>query len=104
MCKVKGETVAILKIKKNSQREKEPRKNGGEDTGNGFHEPELGGLVSNNVIQFQPYFHILEGAALKFLSTINFCTLQFGNPCLGTFSISLGVLKATTWHSGIEGK
>ena len=52
MCKVKGETVGILKIKNNSQREKEPRKNGGEDIGNEFPEPEVGGLVPNNFIQF----------------------------------------------------
>ena len=74
------------------------------DIGNRFHGSQVGRLAPSHSTQYQPHFHILAGAALKYLPIINFCTLDLGNPRLKTYAVSFRVLEATTWCSGVEGK
>lgn len=107
MCKVKGETLAILKRKKNLTE----RKTGKERwwpriLGNGFQGPSAGWgvVVPRNSTGNRPHFPILAEEALKCLPSINYCTLDLGRQCLKTHSIPFRVLESTSWHSDEEGK
>lgn len=89
MCKVKGETLAILKRKKISHGEKNRQgKMAAEDIGKWVSGAIDRGTVPRNSTRYQPHLHILAEASLKCLFSINYCTLDLGRQCLKTHSLS----------------